>query len=59
MKKFNPKDIGYYGKPITQLTRDELLNVISELAGIIQECSIKDEKIKEFLYVKKNKNYKK
>ncbi|MEJ2101132.1 MAG: hypothetical protein P8X68_14315 [Desulfobacterales bacterium] len=59
MKKFNPKDIGYYGKPITQLTRDELLNVIAELAGIIHECSIKDVKIKELLYVKKNKNYKK
>jgi hypothetical protein len=59
MKKFNPKDIGYYGKPITKLTRDELLGVIVELAEIIHECSIKDKKIKEFLYVKENNNYKK
>jgi len=58
MKKFNPKDIGYYGKPITTLTRDELLSVIAELAGIIHECSIKDKKIEKFLYVKKNKNCK-
>lgn len=59
MKKFNPKDIGYYGKPITKLTRDELLNVIVELAGIIHKCSIKDKNIREFLHVKKNYNSKK
>jgi hypothetical protein len=59
MKKFDAKEIGYYGKPITKLTRDELLNVIMELAGIIHECSIKDKKIKEFLFVKKNNDDKK
>ena len=59
MKKFNSKDIGYYGKPIIELTRDELLSAIVELAEIIHECSITDEKIKEFLFVKKNNILKK
>ena len=59
MKKFDAKEIGYYGKPISKLARDELLNVIMELAGIIHECSIKDKKIEEFLFVKKNNDDKK
>jgi hypothetical protein len=59
MKKFNAKEIGYYGKPITKLKRDELLDVIKELAGIIHECSIKDKKIDQFIHVKKNNDYKK
>ena len=54
MKKFDAKEIGYYGKPITKLARDELLNVIVELAGIIHECSIIDKKIEQFIHVKKN-----
>ena len=56
MKKFDAKEIGYYGKLITKLTRDELLNVIVEMAGIIHECSIKDKKIEQFIHLKKN-NY--
>ena len=59
MKKYNPKDIGYYGKPITKLSREELLNVIVELAGIVHECSIKDKKIEEFIFVKTNNGDKK
>ena len=54
MRKLNPKDIGYYGKPISKLPRDELLNVIVELAGIVHECSIKGKKIEEFIFVRTN-----
>ena len=54
MKKVNPKEIGYFGMPITTLTRDELLEVLSYLAGIMHECSVKDKKIEEFIYVEKN-----
>jgi hypothetical protein len=53
MKKFDAKEIGYYGKPITTLTRDELLNAFVELAGIIHECAVKDKKFEEFIHVKK------
>lgn len=54
MKKVNPKEIGYFGMPITTLNRDELLEVLSYLAGIMHECSVKDKKIEEFIYVEKN-----
>jgi hypothetical protein len=54
MKKVNPEEIGYFGKSISTLPRDELLEVLSYIAGIIFECSEKDKKIEEFLYVKKN-----
>ena len=54
MKKVNPEKIGYFGKPIAALPRDKLLEVLSYLAGIIHECSIKDKKIEEFIYVNKN-----
>lgn len=59
MKKFDAKEIGYYGKPITTLTRDELLSAFEEVAGIIHECSIKDKKIEQFIHVKKNNDVKK
>jgi hypothetical protein len=54
MKKCDPKEIGYYGRPITDLTRNELLEAFAELTAIIHECLVKDKKIEEFLYVKKN-----
>ena len=53
MKKVNPEKIGYFGKAITTLTREELIEVLSYLAGIINECLIKDKKIEEFIYVNK------
>jgi len=56
MKKVNPEEIGYFGKPITTLPRDELLKILSYLAGIIHECSVKDKKIEKFFYVKKNED---
>lgn len=59
MKKLDAKKIGYYGKPITTLTKDELLSAFEEIAGIIHECLIKDKKIEEFLHVKKNNGDKK
>ena len=33
--------IGYYGKPVSSLTRDELLKVILELSEIINNCPVK------------------
>lgn len=59
LKKFDPEEIGYYGKPLTSLTKKELLEAFAELAGIIHECAVKDKKIEEFLYVKKNNEDKK
>ena len=33
--------IGYYGKPVSSLNRDELLKVILELSEIIYNCPAK------------------
>ena len=54
MKKVNPEEIGYFGKPVTALPRDELLEVLSYIAGVIHKCTDEDKKIEELLFVKKN-----
>jgi len=41
--------IGYYGRPITELSREELLAAIAELADIYNECKRKNEKCREIL----------
>ena len=45
--------IGYYGRPITDLSRDELLAAFAELVDMYKEIKIKNEKCKEVLGEKK------
>ena len=45
--------IGYYGRPITDLSRDELLVAFAELVDIYAEIKRKNEKCKEVLGEKK------
>ncbi|MFC1817140.1 hypothetical protein ACFL0M_14665 [Thermodesulfobacteriota bacterium] len=45
--------IGYYGRPITDFSRDELLAVFAELVDMYKEIKIKNEKCKEVLGEKK------
>jgi hypothetical protein len=35
--------IGYYGKPVMSLTKDELLKALLELSEIIYNCPVKGE----------------
>jgi hypothetical protein len=51
MSKINSKYIGYYGKPIDSLTRDELINALEELASAIQDCALGDKKCKEIIQI--------
>jgi hypothetical protein len=53
MRKYEPSEIGYYGKPITALTREELLEAFAELAGLIHESVITDKKIEELILISK------
>jgi hypothetical protein len=53
MRKYEPNEIGYYGKPITTLTREELLEAFAELAGFIHECVITGKKIEELISINK------
>jgi hypothetical protein len=55
--KINNKEdfakIGYYGRPITDLSRDELLAAFAELSDMYAEIKRKNDKCKEVLGKKK------
>jgi hypothetical protein len=38
MGDFHPDKIGYYGRPVSSLTKDELLKAVVELSKIIYNC---------------------
>jgi hypothetical protein len=41
MSDLHPDKIGYYGKPVSSLNKDELLKVVLELSEIIYNCPVK------------------
>ena len=49
----NYSEIGYYGRPITELSRAELLAAVAELADMYNESKRKNEKCKEILGAEK------
>ena len=49
MKRFNPDEIGYYGRPVTDLTKEELLELIAELCAILMESHYKVVEDKDIL----------
>jgi len=53
MTEKNYSTIGYYGRPITDLSKDELLAALAELVGMYKEIKRKNEKCKEILGEKK------
>ncbi len=42
MKKWEPNEIGYYGKSIESLSREELIQAFTELANAVYECANKN-----------------
>ncbi len=44
-KALNPSEIGYYGRPITQLKKDELISALTELSKMYME---REKKIKKY-----------
>jgi len=40
----SPSKIAYYGRPITELGRDELISALTELSRMYMECKGKDIK---------------
>ena len=36
-----PDNVGYCGKPVSSLTKDELIKAVLELAKIIHNCPVK------------------
>ena len=49
----NYSEIGYYGRPITELSRAELLAALAELVDMYNECKRKNEKCREILGVER------
>ena len=41
MSDLEPGKIGYYGKPIESLNKDELIKLVLELSQIIYDCPVK------------------
>ena len=48
-KKEDFSKIGYYGRPITELSRDELLAAFAELSDMYSELKRKNNKCKQVL----------
>ena len=49
MKKPKRYEIGYYGRPITDLTRDELLEAFTELCIILEQCRADNDACRKML----------
>jgi hypothetical protein len=41
ISNLQPDKIGYYGKPVSSLTKGELLRVVLKLSEIIHNCPVK------------------
>jgi hypothetical protein len=41
MSDFHPDKVGYYGKPLSSLSKNELLKAVLELSEIIHNCPVK------------------
>ena len=41
MSDFRPDNVGYYGKSLSSLSKDELLKAVLELVEIIHNCPVK------------------
>jgi hypothetical protein len=50
-KKLTYSDIGYKGKPINALTREELLDGFLELAQHVYDCAQKDNPCKDLFFI--------
>ena len=57
MSDFHPDNVGYYGKPLSSLSKDELLKAVLEVAEIIHNCPVKGRcnEILELIEKKKTK----
>ena len=47
MNKIDPKEIAYYGKPIIDMNRNELINVIIGIISLIQDCQKRNGKCED------------
>lgn len=57
MSDFHPDNVGYYGKPLSSLSKDELIKAVLEATEIIHNCPVKGRcnEILELIEKKKSK----
>jgi len=51
-KKLALSDIGYHGKPLNELNREELLKTFIELSQVVYDCAAEGNKCKDIFAVK-------
>jgi hypothetical protein len=56
MSHFHPDNVGYYGKPMSSLSKDELLEAVLELIEIIHNCPVKGKCNDILELIEKEKN---
>jgi hypothetical protein len=56
MSDFHPDNVGYYGKPLSSLSKDELLKAVLELTEIIHNCPVKGRCNEILERIEKKKN---
>jgi hypothetical protein len=54
MEKISSDEIGFYGKPIDRLTREELIQALIELASAIRECASDHKRCERIIFIKKD-----
>jgi hypothetical protein len=54
MKKISSHEIGFYGKPIDQLTREELIQALMMLTSAIIECAADNKEFEKTIFIRKH-----
>jgi len=52
-RKLTGEDIGYHGKPIDTLTREELLEAFLDLSQAVYDCAAEENTCKDLFTVNK------
>ena len=47
-KKLTSHEIGYYGKPLNELSREELLEAVVELSQTVYDCAAEGNNIRKY-----------
>ena len=50
-RKLNYSDVGYHGKPIKELTREELMEAFLRLSQRVYDCAAEGNKCREVILI--------
>lgn len=52
MKKVSTDEIGFYGRPIDRLSREELIQALIELASAVKEFASDNKRCAKLIFIK-------